>query len=179
MHSLGLVEKDSSITLPTVIRPWVMHMQSGVVLTFISWSRKPFCIQVWVLATCCWRCFRLQWLPCAGVPGTAAALQGRAPDWVLCLQHPPCSVTADQLSALLQFVLLGSGQHECSVIGEIYFCKERLFCSVLFCSAMTQAWGLGAQIGMIQPGEDVSVVRRVAEGACCSSTASHIKGKHF
>lgn len=34
-------------------------------------------------------------------------------------------------------------------VGEIYFCRERLFCS-----AMTQAWGLGAQIGMIQAGEE-------------------------
>lgn len=56
--------------------------------------------------------FRLQWLPWHCCHST------EAPDWVLCPQCPPCSVTRDQLSVLLQFVLLGSGQHECSVIGD-------------------------------------------------------------
>lgn len=102
--------KDSSITFPSVIWPWVVYMQSGVVLTFISWSRKAFCIQVWVLAAHSCVTSGCSSSPAPGCLALLLLCRGTR----LGALPPTPSLLRDQLSALLQFVLLASGQQECS-----------------------------------------------------------------
>lgn len=132
LHSLGLVEKDFQHNIPKCNQALghVHAARGGSDLYFVEQegilhSGMGFgCLQA-PLHCGAWHCCH----------------SARAPGQVLCLQHPPCSVTRDQLSALLQFVLLASGQQECSFnwgvvqrlifLGCLEFLTLKLSCNIL------------------------------------------------